>query len=226
MSQSTIEKPSTHLAELAAPIVDQIMAHPYLRELQAGTLPLETFRFYVQQDWLYLQERVRGLAVMAGRCPDPKVGKILFERVERLVNLDNHFHKQHAAALDLDFDHITWKMNHANLAYTNHQFAAAYGGSTIEAVAAMLPCPCVYLEVGKQLIKGPQPTNSIYADWIKFYGDGRQDEAVAEFVEVYDYLAAATDPATLARCEDIYLASTRYEWWFWDAAYKRETWPV
>jgi thiaminase/transcriptional activator TenA len=44
--------------------------------------------------------------------------------------------------------------------------------------------------------------------------------------DVYDALAAEEDQATLARCEQNFLVSSRFEWRFWDAAYRRETWPV
>jgi thiaminase/transcriptional activator TenA len=34
------------------------------------------------------------------------------------------------------------------------------------------------------------------------------------------------DDEAMARCERNYLISSRYEWWFWDTAYRRQTWPV
>ena len=43
---------------------------------------------------------------------------------------------------------------------------------------------------------------------------------------LYDRLAATADAATLLRCERNFLISSRYEWQFWDAAYRRETWPI
>ena len=60
------------LRRAAAPIWEAILEHPYLNELASGTLHRETFRFYVQQDWLYLQEFTRTAALTAARCPDVK----------------------------------------------------------------------------------------------------------------------------------------------------------
>jgi len=226
MAQTTLVKPSDRLREAAMPVWREIMVHPFIRELREGTLPLETFRFYVQQDWLYLQEFTRTVALIAGRCPDPEVMKGLLAWVEPLVSMEYHFHRKHAGALGLDFDNVDWEMNEANWAYTRHMLAAAQGGSTAEALAALLPCPCVYAHVGQQLVQGPPPPNPMYAEWIEFYAPGRVDPRIAIVQELYDRVAASADAETLARCERNYLISSRYEWWFWDTAYRRQEWPV
>jgi thiaminase/transcriptional activator TenA len=228
MTETTLVKPADRLRAAARPVWDQILAHPYLQELKAGTLPLATFRFYVQQDWLYLQEFARTVALIAGRCPEPEVMKFLLEWVQPLVGMEYHFHHQHAAALDLNFDKIDWEMNQANWAYSRHMLAAAHGSNTVEALAALLPCPAVYAHVGDVLVSGPPCPNPMYADWIAFYSPVRDTfhPRVVAIEEAYNRVAEGTDAATLARAERNYLISSRYEWWFWDTAYKRETWPV
>ena len=44
---------SAQLWEEAAPIWEEIYRNPFLDELRAGTLPLEKFRYYMAQDYLY-----------------------------------------------------------------------------------------------------------------------------------------------------------------------------
>jgi thiaminase/transcriptional activator TenA len=224
----TLLKPAAQLEAAAMPVWEKILVHPYLHELQAGTLPLATFRFYVQQDWLYLQEFTRTVAAIAGRSSDPEVTKFLLDWVQPLVGMEYHFHHKHAAVLDLDFDNITWEMNEANWAYSRHMLAAAHAGSTAEALAALLPCPCVYAFVGKTLVNGPRSPNPMYAEWIDFYSPGPEGyrPRVIALENVYNRVAASADPATLARCERNYIISSRYEWWFWDSSHKRETWRV
>jgi thiaminase (transcriptional activator TenA) len=229
-------KPSERLRQLAAPVWDQILTHPYLQDLKAGTLPLDTFRFYVQQDWLYLQEFTRAGAIIAGRIPDARGLKFMLTWVEPLVGMEYHFHRAHAAELGLDFDRIDWEMNEANWAYSRHMLAAAHGGSPAEGLAAMLPCPHVYAHVGAVLRDGPLPPNPMYADWIDFYAPGKmssvddrtydRDARIIGLTALFDELASGLDPAAWARCERNYLISSRYEWWFWDTAYRKRTWPV
>jgi len=218
---------SDRLLSLAQPVWHAILAHPFLRDLRDGTLPMETFRFYVEQDWLYIQERIGEWAIAAGRCPDPAIRRELALLIDQVARLEPAaFHLKHAPALGLDLEHVTWEMNAANWAYTTHELAAVYGGSTAEGLAALLPCPLVYQFVGEHLIKGPPPTNPIYADWITFYGSGLGDPRRETLLSLYDRLAEGADAAILARCERNFLISSRYEWQFWDAAYRRETWPT
>ena len=46
-----------------------ILAHPFLTGLADGTLPEESFAFYVIQDALYLRDYARALAAVASRAP-------------------------------------------------------------------------------------------------------------------------------------------------------------
>lgn len=230
-------KPSERLRQAAQPVWDQVLVHPYIKELKAGTLPVETFRFYVQQDWLYLQEFTRAAAVIAGRVPDARGVKFMLQWVEPLVGMEYHFHRAHAEELGLDFDRVDWGMNEANWAYSRHMLAAAHGGSPAEGLAAMLPCPHVYRFVGDVLRDGDPPSpNPMYADWIEFYAPGKvstvedrtydRDARIIGLTALFDELASGLDEAALARCERNYVISSRYEWWFWDTAYRRRTWPV
>jgi thiaminase/transcriptional activator TenA len=68
----------------------------------------------------------------------------------------------------------------------------------------------------------------MYADWIAFYApndEGYRPRVIA-LEKLYDRVAPTADAATLARCAQNYLVSSRYEWWFWDTAYNRRMWPV
>ncbi len=160
---------SRTLLETAQPVWGAILEHPFLHELRDGSLPIETFRFYLEQDWLYIQERIGEWAILAGRCPDPEVRRSLTDVLEQVARLEPAaFHLKHAPAFGLDLEHVTWEMNAANWAYTTHELAAVYGGTTAEGLAALLPCPLVYQFVGEALMQSPPPPNPIYADWIAF----------------------------------------------------------
>ncbi|BAS26626.1 thiaminase II/PqqC family protein [Limnochorda pilosa] len=52
------------------PIWQASFEHPFITGLADGTLPLDRFRFYVQQDSYYLTEFGRVLAVAASRAGD------------------------------------------------------------------------------------------------------------------------------------------------------------
>jgi thiaminase/transcriptional activator TenA len=125
MTLGTRAAHSDHLLASAQPVWDAILAHPFLRELRDSTLPVETFRFYLEQDWLYIQERIAEWAILAGRCPEPGIRRVLTQILDQVARLEPAaFHLKHAPALGIDFEHVTWDMNAANWAYTTHELAA------------------------------------------------------------------------------------------------------
>ena len=46
---------SEQLRNEAQPIWRRIFGHPFLKEIKDGTLPEETFRYYLIQDYLFLE---------------------------------------------------------------------------------------------------------------------------------------------------------------------------
>src|SRR5438876_6850098 len=200
MTVGTRAARSDRLLASARPVWDAILTHPFLRELHDGSLPIATFRFYLEQDWLYIQERIGEWAILAGRCPEPDIRRTLTVILDEVARLEPAaFHLKHAPALGVDFNHVTWEMNAANWAYSTHEYAAVYGGTTVEGLAALLPCPLVYQFVGERLMQTTLPANPIYADWITFYGSGLGDPRREILLGLYDRLAADADAATLAR---------------------------
>ena len=58
------------LASLADPIMEAQHAHPFVRGIGDGTLPVERFAFWIRQDYLFLIEYCRLFARAASRSPD------------------------------------------------------------------------------------------------------------------------------------------------------------
>ncbi|MEA2521746.1 MAG: hypothetical protein QOI81_1392, partial [Actinomycetota bacterium] len=61
---------SDQMRAACASIWDGLHDHPFLHELADGTLGLEKFRFFLEQDNFYLADYARCLAMGAGRSRD------------------------------------------------------------------------------------------------------------------------------------------------------------
>jgi thiaminase/transcriptional activator TenA len=60
---------------------EKVFDNPFLRELQQGTLPLEKFRYYLAQDYLYLEGFGRAVALALAKAPDSRNMELLSRRV-------------------------------------------------------------------------------------------------------------------------------------------------
>ena len=211
---------SDHLWQAASPISASISKHPFLLELQDGTLPVEKFRFYIKQDYLYLGAFGRAAAAALAMAPDDETARKLLLRVSTPV--ERPLHKDLFDQLGITSDEIS-RIAPAptNLAYMNHIEVSMDLGGLASGVAALLPCPRIYHEVGKILQVPPHP---IYRAWQSTYADGILEKSTAAWSELVDQLAERSGPDTRAAMSRAYLTSARYEFMFWSMAYNLEEW--
>jgi thiaminase/transcriptional activator TenA len=111
-------------------------------------------------------------------------------------------------------------------AYTDFLLRMAATGDYAELVAALLPCMWGFAEVSQALRARGLPAEPRYARWIEMYADPAF-VALAEWCRaLVDRLAEGAGEAARRRVEDAFLTSSRYEYLFWEMAWRRETWPV
>ena len=213
---------SSYLWQQAAPAWEAVSVHPFLSELQAGTLPIEKFRFYILQDYLYLGAFGRAAAAALSLAPDTDSALRLLKRVTTPV--ERPLHADLFAALGVTEDEAEAAApSPTNLAYMNHIEVSMDVGGLACGVAALLPCPRIYHEVGKIL---ETPTHPTYRIWQATYAEGLLESSVAAWSEFVDELAEDAGAGTRNIMAEAYLTSARYEFMFWSMAYNMEDWPA
>ena len=200
----------------------KIFRNPFLRQLQEGTLPLEKFRYYLAQDYLYLEGFARAVALALAKAPDPHELELLARRVPTPV--ERPMHQKLMAMVDLSLDDVE-TMGHSptNLAYINHMVSAAALGGLGRTAAALLPCPWSYHEIGTLL--GPLE-HPVYSQWAAPYKEGLLEESTQAWRGFLDREAAQSGPREREAMRRAFLTSSRYEYMFWQMAYNEEAWPV
>lgn len=216
-----------------AALFARVLDHPFVRGIGDGSLPVERFRFYIEQDYAFLVEysRVLALAVAKGR---ELPGMAHFaELLHATLNVEMALHRGFAAKFGIGEAAFERREPAAaggaaptTLAYTNHLLATAYAGSVAEIAAALLPCQWGYGEIGRALAAGRPPDAPLYAEWIAMYAGAEYHELVAGLIANFDALAAREGDHGRERLAAIFLTSARYEWAFWEMAWRMEAWPV
>ncbi len=213
---------SEQLKAEAQPIWRRIFSHPFLEEIKDGTLPLEKFRYYLTQDYLYLEGFARTVALALAKAPDARTLEELSRRVLTPVERPLHHQLLEAAGVSRGYIYEVGR-SPTNAAYVNHMLttAAQYGlGPT---AAALLPCPWTYHELKDEIGPSEHP---LYRQWTGFYVAGFLQDSVNAWRGLVDTAAAQAGPQELAAMREAFLTSSRYEYMFWDMAYRMEGWPV
>jgi thiaminase/transcriptional activator TenA len=203
-----------------------IVDHPFLTGLTDGSLPAESFAFCIAQDAHYLQDYARSLMVVGAKAPKHSDAGMFARHAAGAVAVELTLHASLLDAYGLEparLDEIP--IAPTTRAYTSYLLAVAYGGSFAEGLAAVLPCYWIYQSVGQALAERGSP-DPRYQQWIDAYADDSFAATVAEVIAVTDRVGAELSEPEAARASAHFVTTARYEWMFWDAAWRRETWPV
>jgi thiaminase/transcriptional activator TenA len=203
-----------------------ILAHPFLTGLTDGSLPQSAFAFYVVQDALYLRRYAEALAAVASRAPVTAEAEMFARHAAGIVTVERMLHDSLLADLGIDPASVgAAEPAPTTLAYTSYLLATIRGGSYAEGVGAVLPCYWIYWEVGKELLRRGSP-DPRYQRWIDTYGGEEFGDDVREVLAVTDGLGPGLAPSERGRVHQHFRATSRYEWMFWDMAYRAESWPL
>jgi thiaminase/transcriptional activator TenA len=207
-------------------IYEAILAHPFVSGLTDGSLPTESFALYVVQDVLFLRRYAQALAVTAGRAPGAPDTEMFARHAAGIVVAEMSLHDSLLADLDIDPASVdTAQPAPVTLAYTSYLLATTLGGSYPEGVGALLPCYWIYWEVGKHLLRRGSPVPR-YQKWIDTYSGDEFGADVRDVLAVTDTLGRDLAAPERDRVRGHFRVTSRYEWMFWDMAYRQESWPI
>lgn len=209
-----------------APIFDAIVAHAFVTGLTDGSLPADAFAGYVAQDVHYLRTYSRALAVVAAKAPTLADTAMFARHAAEVFDVELSLHGELLPALGLAADSVdSAVVSPTTQAYVSYLLATTYGGSFADGLAAVLPCYWIYAEVGAELLHRGS-TDPRYRRWIDSYGGEEFAATVTEVLALTDRIGPALSPADEAVARAHFVTTARYEWMFFDAAYRREEWPV
>ncbi len=206
-----MKKWSDEAWQAALPCYEAILRQPFIRELSAGTLSRERFRFYIGQDSLYISDYSRVLSHIASRLADTAHAASFIGFAADGVVVEKALHEQYLCG-----ERPQQKSN-ACLLYTSWLKAHAFEPVEV-AAAAVLPCFWVYTEVGHHIVATATADNP-YKAWIDCYSDPSFEKSNARAIAICDSLAESASPEIRARMTEAFVQATRMEHLFWESAY-------
>jgi thiaminase/transcriptional activator TenA len=204
-------------------------AHPFLGELARGTLPLDRFRFFIEQDLLYLPAFARCMALGAAKSASDADLEFFTRQLDGIIRLEipsNRRLLERVISLGAQDRGGSRAMAPANVAYTSFLLATAAAGGPLEITAAILPCSWSYIEIAEgltpEIVEHP-----VYSDWVAFYLRQEEADLVANMRATFDEMTGdgAVSEAKREQLAEIFTMSSRLEGMFWDMAYTLDQWP-
>jgi thiaminase/transcriptional activator TenA len=222
------ERFTERLRQKASGIWEAQHQHPFVQGIGDETLSLERFKFWLRQDYVFLIEYARLLALAAARSPDldtmNRFATLLKETVETEMNL----HRVYATEFGISREELERELPAPTTrGYTDFLLRVGATGDFAELAAALLPCMWAFSEIGRRLAAQAAPSgDKRYAKWIAMYSSREFAELAQWCCDLLDSLATGLPDRELQKLEAAFVTSSRYELQFWEMAWKMERWPT
>ncbi|APE38452.1 TenA family transcriptional regulator [Nocardia mangyaensis] len=227
----TTNKFTDHLWDRTKVLRTAIDDLEFLRLLGEGTLPLEVFRTYIEQDSLYLTGYSKALAMLAAKSPDPQTAAFWASSSASAAAVESAMHEQLLTGGALPPRQGEPEHSQTCLAYVSYLIAAAATESYAVAAAAALPCFWIYAAVGRDLAESAAKVIATdpahpYAQWVTTYGAEEFQQSAATARALVDAAAESASEREREAMEKAFVLATRYELLFWDTALHPQPWPA
>src|SRR5258705_4025803 len=152
--QSPVGSASDGFRATCEPIWRALHEHPFITELAAGTLPLERFRFFLEQDNFYLEEYARCLAMGAAKSRTEAELRYFTTDLNQVLDAElpsNRALLERVTEMGAADRGGSLAMAPANVADTSYMHSLALRAVPLEIMASLLPCAWSYVEIAADL---------------------------------------------------------------------------
>ena len=214
----------TEIENQTLSIRQAILEHPFITGIGDGSLPVDRFKYYVIQDYVYLIDYSRALAIASARAIDLQDMSWFARLLDETLNREMELHRSYCQSFGISLQELeSVEPAPTTMSYTNFLLKTAYQGSFGELVASLLPCQWGYWEIGDHLLKRGLPTSApLYAEWIKMYTSEEFTELAHQIREMADRIGGGAGFIEQAAMRQAYTNSVQLEHRFWDMAYGSE----
>ena len=207
---------------------EAMMRHPFVLGIGDGTLSNDRFRHFMTQDYVYLIDYARCLAMGTVKAPDLDTMSWFAGAVDHILNTEMELHRSYCAEIGISATELeSTRHTPTTYSYTSYLLRVAQIGSFGELIAALVPCIWGYWQVGEMLAEQGEPAHAPqYAEWIRMYAGEDSRTVALEARSICDRVAQTAGTEELAAMREAYITCTRYEREFWQMAWDLEEWEV
>jgi thiaminase/transcriptional activator TenA len=204
-----------------------IHAHPFVRGIGEGTLSPDRFQFYLEQDYVYLIDFSRVIALAAAKAETVEEMRQFSTLLDVTLSREMELHRRTCAGFGMEAGRLErTEPGLVTAAYTSGLLRVCYEGRLSDIVAVLLPCAAGYVEIAGRLRERGLPPPGHCRDWIETYSSPEMT-ALAEWLTRHmNTKAAESAAAERDRWLALYRTSARFELLFFDMSWEKSPWPA
>jgi thiaminase len=191
---------------------EKYIRHEFVIKMKEGTLPLDSFKYYMIQDSKYVNVMLKSLLNASSKAPLDKITNILnsiFNTRDKGLEVEKEVFRE----LNIDeaiINEIGYNL--VNYAYTRHLYYYSSVGWE-EFLAAWTPCMVGYRFIG-EFVKGSP--DKVYNLWASFYGSDEYGKRVEVILDSLESIKINEE------LKNIFKNSVNFEIFFWESALRKD----
>ena len=189
--------------------------HKFLLNLVNNKLPDKNFKKYLVQDYIFLQQFLKILALSVYKSKS-------FEEISKSINfikgIDHEIklHVNYCKKWKIPLKSLNdIKVEKANSAYTEHVLNIGKNGDNLDIFTCLSPCIIGYGKIGHKLSKIKNWRKSKYSSWIKMYSSNNYQKVAKKNIAYLDILLQTNKKNNLSKLKKFFKKSTILERNFW-----------
>ncbi len=202
-------------------LYQRILNMPFITGLMEGSLPMDTFRFYLQQDAQYLEHFGRTLALIGAKADSVEEALEFMNFGTNAILVENALHESYFREYGITDKGVPEPACHH---YIHYLKSTAAFESTEIGMAAVLPCFWIYKKVGDHISKHGRKIGNPYERWIETYSGEDFGISVKKAIDICDHNASITSDENRNKMVRAFVTASRLEYDFWDGAYVKRQW--
>ena len=198
---------------------ERVVTHPLVLELGDGTLPIEKFRTYFVQDYIFVKDLVAMMGLAIAKSPDLGNASAPINRfLEGVLNPENDLFVRALRELNASEGELTAAVaSPATQGFVDFLTRVGHEGTFDEIVTVLYVTEGTYLDWATRLINaGRVPKNEFYKGWIDLHGPAALGDIVAW---LGSHLDAIPPDSRSPRTDWLARTALSYELMFWEQAY-------
>lgn len=203
----------------------KVIEHQFVKQIFAGDLAEDIFKFYLKQDYYYLNQSMRNMAVLISKQQDVKAKQRLIEVIYSEANVEFAEFEKLLDFYNIDADQYEkFKLSYANISYSNYLLAVSSQNTFAEGLAALIPCYWLYLKIAeKHADKLKTNQNGIYKNWAAVF---KRDEFREMVEDLIILLEAELTEDNYELLKYHFNNSIKFEYHFFDDVYHKKSWEI
>ncbi|SIS46524.1 thiaminase II [Salimicrobium salexigens] len=209
-------------------VFQAIFDHPFVQGLGEGELPKEAVAHYVKADYEYLNTFLTLYGTAISQSDSREDITFFHNQIAFVLGDEMHPHRNLSDYAGTPYENLQgYPMPPTADHYRAHMKSVATEGLLGKTIAAMLPCPWTYDEIGKELKRrfSPESDHPFY-EWIEFYADDSIAETTGYMMKRLDEEAERASPEDRRKMKEAFRKSCQLELAFWEMSYSLEEWPA